>query len=205
MQFAPPLDRLERNDYYHAYLLEKQDTGIWTLMSCNFAMIGLHIVGVLTGNVFSYVIAAAGVSFVYGWIADILTWDYNTDLNRHRLAESSWYLQIANFVLTIVSGLLSILPAFINTNFIVLILSSSAAAVGVIGGITGAIYDIATLELWNYFEFDIVDPYFVDPYIYSSGSVTETEIVMDPLAAEIWKIIADNVKIEACLHDDCDF
>lgn len=92
MQFAPPLDRLVNTDNYQRWLLEKQDTGIWTLMSCNFAMIGLHIVGVLYGNVTSYVIAAAGVSFVYGWIADILTWDYNTDLNRHRLAESSWYL-----------------------------------------------------------------------------------------------------------------
>ena len=93
MQFAPPLDRLERNDYYHAYLLEKQDTGIWMLMSCNFAMIGLHTFGYIFGNTMSItIVGAAGVSFVYGLIADILTWDYNTDLNRHRLAESSWYL-----------------------------------------------------------------------------------------------------------------
>ena len=55
-----------------------------------------------------------------------------------------------------------------------MILSFSAAAVGVIGGITGALYDIATLELWNYFEFDIVDPYFVDPYIEETTTVVAT-------------------------------
>lgn len=77
-------------------------------------------------------------------------------------------------MLTIVSGLLSLLPAFFTSNSISRIFSFSAVAVGVIGGITGALYDIATLELWNYFEFDIVDPYFVDPYIEETTTVDAT-------------------------------
>jgi hypothetical protein len=166
MQFAPPpLDRLVNTDNYQRWLLEKQDTGIWTLMGSNVVMIGLHVLGFIFGNPSqtSYVVVAAGVSFVYGLIADILTWDYNLDLNRHWLAERSWYLQIANFVLTIVAGLLSLIAVFTNVD-LVFILSICAVGTGVIGGIIGAIYDIATLELWNYFEFDYIDPNFVDPY-----------------------------------------
>ena len=158
------------------------------------------MVGVIFWNLTSYVIVAAGISFVYGIIADILTWDYNTDLNRHWLAESSWYLQIANFVLTIVAGLLSLLPAFVNNNSVLFVtLSYLAASVGVIGGITGAIFDIATLDLWNYFEFGIVSPNYDDPFYTSSGSVTvtdtETETVVDPFAT-IWNAIAPYVEIK---------
>jgi hypothetical protein len=165
MQFAPLLDRLEIDDNYQRWLIEKQNTGIYTLLVSDFFMIGFHVFGFIFGNPSqtSYVVVAAGVSFVYGIIADLLTWDYNLDLNRYWLAERSWYLQIANFVLTIVAGLLSLIAVFTNVD-LVFILSICAVGTGVIGGITGAIYDIATLELWNYFEFDYVDPNFVNPY-----------------------------------------
>ena len=135
-------------------------------MSCNFAMVGLHVYGVIFGNPASYTISAAGVSLIYGLVADTLTWDYNSNLNEPFVAALSWYLQLGQMITTICVGLISLLPVFVNGgNFLVILLSAAAAAVGVIGGISGSLLDIATYDLWQYFEFDVIDPFFVDPYI----------------------------------------
>ena len=169
MDFAlNKLVALEDEEEYYNWLLERQLTGIIILGISNVLMLGCYIgswlINVLWGGYTPYAVYTAGGSLLIAIVADVITFIGLDDLDEW--AEISWYLQLAQVILTVAAAIFGFVVLLWNSGWafgsifggvslILNILLIIGGVIGLVGGVIGGINDLATLGIWNYNEYGV--------------------------------------------------